>query len=81
MPRVSIKKTDYMVKDFCKWLVGEMRSEGINQAEVAEWLGISQQAISLKIKNGNFSFKELVIVFKNLNTSPEQIGHLLKGKG
>jgi len=78
VPRVSINKKDYIVKDFRRWLIGEIKVQGYKQSEVAEWLGISQQAVSAKLKSGSFSLKELLILFEKLNTEQETIGKLLK---
>lgn len=78
MPRVAIKKKDYIVTDFLKWLRGEMAVRGIKQSDIAEWLGVSQQAVSIRVRRGTFSLKELLIIFENLGTSKEKIGELFK---
>lgn len=78
MPRVRIKKKDYAVTDFRKWLIGEMAVQNIRQKDLAEWLGMSQQAVSIKIQKSDFSLKELIILFDRLQTDKEQIGNLLK---
>lgn len=78
MPRVAIKKKDYRIIDFRKWLAGEMAVNGIKQKDIAEWFGISQPAVSQKIREGNFTLKELLIVFEQFKVPEEQIGKLLK---
>lgn len=78
MPRVRIKKKDYAITDFRKWLIGEMAVQNIRQKDLAEWLGMSQQAVSIKIQKSDFSLKELIILFDRLQTDKEQIGNLLK---
>lgn len=78
MPRVRIKKKDYAINDFRKWLIGEMAVQNIRQKDLAEWLGMSQQAVSIKIQKSDFSLKELIILFDRLQTDKEQIGNLLK---
>lgn len=78
MPRITSKKKDYKLTDFRRWLIGEIKVQGYKQSEVAEWLGISQQAVSAKLKSGSFSLKELLILFEKLNTEQETIGKLLK---
>lgn len=78
MPRITAKKKDYKLTDFRKWLVGELNVQEIKQAEIAELFGITQQAVSHKIKTGNFTLKELFILFEKLQTSEEEIGKLLK---
>lgn len=78
MPRVSIKKKDYKVTDFMRWLIGEMGVRGIRQKDIGEWLGISQPAVCNKMKKCEFSLKELITIFEKFGTSEEQIGKLLK---
>jgi len=59
-------------------LVGEIKVQGFRQSDVADWLGITQQAVSQKLKLGNFTLKELLIIFEKLKTDAEQIGKLLE---
>lgn len=77
MPRVKIKRHDYMVKDFSKWLIGEQKVNGYTQADLAEMLGCSQQTISRKIRTGDFNVKELIILFEKFGTRPEEVGKVL----
>lgn len=58
------------IKEFVK---SEMKRTGYTQVMVARRLGISQQGLSKKISKGNFSFKEMSILFKLFQTSEERI--------
>ena len=42
MPRVTIKKKEYKVSDFSKWIVGKMYEQGLTQADLAKMIGITQ---------------------------------------
>ena len=64
---MRISKTE---KEFVK---SEMKRTGYTQVMVARRLGISQQGLSKKISKGNFSFKEMSILFKLFQTSEERI--------
>jgi len=77
MPRVSIKKKDYILTDFRRWLIGEMAVQEVKQRDVAEWLNISQPAVSIKIKKSEFTLKELLTIFEKLHTGPDMIAKLL----
>lgn len=81
MPRVSIKAEEYAMTDFRRWLVGELKIQGITQNDIAGWIGVEQSAVSRKIKNCTFKLDELMKIFKHLNTSEEQIGKLLSIRG
>lgn len=78
MPRVAIKKNDYIIKDFRRWLIGELKVQGLRQADMAQWLGISQQAVSAKLKSGKFDMKELLIIFEKLNTDSETVRNIFR---
>lgn len=78
MPRIHQKKREYLLTDFRKWLIGELKVRGIKQSEVAKWYGITQQSVSRKIKDGDFNVPELIVLFDELGTEPEQIGKLMR---
>lgn len=46
MPRVSGKRKEYKVKDLKGWVVMQMKLHGMNQADVAKALGLSQPRLS-----------------------------------
>ena len=81
MPRVDIKKKDYMVEDLAGWIAGRMHSKGFTQEYVAKELGISQVALSSRLnpkkyKSGiikdPFSYGNLLILFKLLDVTDEE---------
>lgn len=80
MPRVSIKKEQYKLNDFCKWLKCELVVNDFTQSDVATWLGISQQAVSTKLKNGSFDVRELIFIFEHLKSDPQKVGEQLTFK-
>lgn len=78
MPRVMIREKDYMVHDFGRWFLAELRRKGLTQNDAAKWLGVTQQCISRKVKEGSFSIRDLITIFEKLGTNREEIGCLLK---
>lgn len=78
MPRVSIKKKDYMISDLSKWIVGKMYETKVRQREMAELLGITQPAFCQKLKSSYFTYGELLSVFKYLKATDEEILRLMK---
>lgn len=77
MPRVSVNKKQYKLTDFCKWLRGELILNGNTQEDVAGWLGITQQAVSAKFKNGNFDLMDIITIFEHLDIDPSKVGKML----
>ena len=86
MPRVKINQKKYMIRDLSSWIVGRMHAKGLRQEDVAKWIGINQQSFSRRLRMSRdgvdeFSFGELVILFKNLDATDEDILRLIKMKG
>lgn len=85
MPRVAIKKKDYMLFDLPFWLAKEAKKKGIRQKDLADALGITRQSFhgrQLRKPNGNpkdvFTYGELLTLFKLLELSDEEILKLMK---
>lgn len=85
MPRIAIKKKDYMVKDLAGWISGQMHILGLKQESVAQELGITQSAFSIRLnpkryKTGKdpFSYGDLLTLFKLFGTPDEEMVRLLK---
>lgn len=86
MPRVAIKKKDYMIKDLAGWIDGRMHSLGLSQEDVARELGITQAALSARlnpkryesgIAKDPFSYGNLLTLFKLLEATDEEKQRLL----
>lgn len=79
MPRITAKRKDYMIKDFSIWIVGKMHLMKIRQSDMADALGITQQALSsrLNVKEGEkpkdaFSYGDILTIFKMLDATDEE---------
>lgn len=85
MPRVAIKKKDYMLFDLPFWLIKEAKKKGIRQQDLADALGITRQSLrwrQLRKPNGDpkdvFTYGELLTLFKLLELPDEDILKLMK---
>lgn len=78
MPRVAIKKKDYMISDLSEKIFGRMHSMNIRQREMGALLGITQQAFSQKLQKSKFNYGELLSIFKRLEFTDEEILRLMK---
>lgn len=78
MPRVAIKRKEYKLSDFSKWLVGEMKEKKLKQSDIGKLLGISQPAVSQRLESGNFTYDQLLILFDKLQTPEKDIIRLMK---
>ena len=80
MPRVLINADKYRQFDSSQLIRGYQARAGYNQAQMAELLGISQQAYSQRLMNLNFTLKDLQKMVKPLGLSQEEILGLVVGK-
>ena len=78
MPRVAIKKKEYMVTDLSKWIVGKMYELDLTQNDLAEMIGITQPAFCQRLKKGMFSYLELLILLKRLSATDDEILKMMK---
>ena len=78
MPRIAIKKKEYMVTDLSKWIVGKMYEMKLRQSDLAEMIGVSQPAFCQRLKKGMFSYEDLLTLLKNLNATDEEILKMMK---
>lgn len=79
MPRVAIKKQEYMVSDLSKWIIVKMYEKKLRQVDVAKIIGISQPAFGKRLKAGEFTYRQLILLLDKLNASDEEILKIMKG--
>lgn len=86
MPRVSINRKQYKIKDLAGWIEGRMHSKGLKQEDVARELGISQSSLSARLnpktyeKNKRadpFKYGDLLVLFKLLEVTQEEKEQLM----
>lgn len=78
MPRVRIKKKEYMVNDLVKWINRRRADLNLRQRDLAKLLGISQPALSNRLEKGLFDYTDMIKIFKVLNATDEEILKLMK---
>ena len=84
MPRVAIKKKEYMIKDFTGWVLQKARMAGLKQKDIAEMLGIAPSSFCMRLKKcvedgqNIFSLEEGMVLLKALDATDEEILRLMK---
>lgn len=81
MPRIAIKRKEYKVSDFSKWLVSKMYETNMRQVDMAKLIGISQPAFSERLKKGLFSYADMLTLFESLKATDGEILTLMKMQG
>ena len=78
MPRVNELKYQYLSKDIGATLVGLMYRNKVTQIALADALSITQGGFNYKLRNNAFTYRDLLIIFKELDLSDEEILRLMK---
>lgn len=80
MPRVTLKKKEYMIADLPGWIAGRMHKLGLRQTDVAKSLGIRQPSLSGRLSKGEdlFSYGDLLTLFEELDATDEEILRLMR---
>lgn len=73
MPRIAELKPNYMADDIGMIVSGLMKKKRISPKEMGSRLGISRQAMNYKIDNNSFTYKDIIIIFHELELSSEDI--------
>lgn len=80
MPRVTINKRKYMRSDLVKYIKSQMVINNINQSQLGEACGHSQQTMSNRLNNLTLSVDDLITIFTLFDVPAEQLAVLLKEK-
>ena len=73
MPKSYITFQEQKNTDLAVLIYGAMKVKGVTQRILADAMGISQPALSTKLKRKSFSFDDLVTIFDVCEISDEQI--------
>jgi len=61
------------------WVARKIKRAGYSQTTIAKKLGITQQALSLRIKRNNFSYDDLREIFSAVEASDSEIIKVMRG--
>jgi transcriptional regulator with XRE-family HTH domain len=83
MPKIYADKYDKKIFAFRRWFSGKCRTQEVTQEDLAEALDMTQSAVSRKTQvKGNhqtkLTYRDLLILFKELNATDEEILSLMK---
>ena len=73
MARVYITNDERLCAKLAAWVYGEMKIQKIPQRVIAERRGVSQQAVSEKLKNHKFDFEDFVTFVELFKPTNEEI--------
>ena len=77
MPKTYITKEQRQRAQLSAWVFGQMKINQIRQRELAEQMGISQQALSAKINHRSFSYMDFVTLVGIFKPEHKELDTLL----
>lgn len=63
---------------FSAWLFGQMKVCHVTQEELSKRLGISQSALSKKIREQRFNLNDLIVIFGTFKPDLKEVARLLE---
>jgi len=78
MPRITSRRKFYKEKDIGSWVRGEMAKKKIRQKQMADCMGITQQAFGQKVNKNQFTYSDLLTIFQELQTEDAEIVKLMR---
>lgn len=63
---------------FAKWVRGRLAEEEMRQVDLAEKLGMKQQSLSAKLKNGRFTLLEVIAIFRYFKADDQTILRIMR---
>lgn len=76
MPRVHITKTDRQRDRIVAYVISELKVRGLRQQDLANYMGISQQALSNKLRRKSFHFEDYVQIVNYFNADDYELRRL-----
>ena len=77
MPKVLLSEEDRASHRLATWVRGEKKLQDINDTDLANGRGVSQPAMSRKIRLESFDFKDFVYLARTLGADAETIRYIL----
>ena len=78
MPRVAIKKKEYLLSDFSEWVIGRMKTLGYTQEQMGAKIGIGQSSFSEKLRQKKFTLADVITILQVLDASDNEIVRLMR---
>jgi len=63
---------------FAKWVRGRLAEEEMRQVDLAEKLGMKQQSLSAKLRNGRFTLQEVIAIFRFFKADDQTILRIMR---
>lgn len=80
MPKMARSRPEKKPNAFVLWIESRTgKRHGVMQKDIAEAIGLSQPAFSIRMKSGKFDYMEIVKIFDYLNATDTERLVVTKG--
>lgn len=80
MPKVFLSENERLRERFTAWIYGQMKVKGLNQTQLAEKMGLSQQRLNYKLRKRTFTYSDFLNLIDILNPESSEVLWLIGGK-
>ena len=77
MPKIYLTRDSRLKSRMTAWVIEEMRLRRMHQKDMAKIMGISQQALSMKMKLNKYSHDDILCFFDTFEPDNKTVGHLM----
>lgn len=80
MPKVYLSENERVSARIAAWVYGQLKINGMSQKDLAAECGISQPAISKKLKTHSFDVTDFACFVRVFEPEQEEVMRLLNGR-
>ena len=80
MPKIFLTSNERLSERFTAWIYGQMKVKGLNQTQLAEKMGMSQQRLNYKLRSQSFTYRDFLNLIDILNPESSEVLWLIGGK-
>jgi len=78
MPKTYLSDADRALARFQRWYKSAKAGNDVTDAQIARKLDVTQQAVSYKMKKGSLTLTDLMLIFRELGATDEEILKIMK---
>ena len=79
MPKITLDRKHRNEHLLLVYIRGAMDEQNITQSEMADYMGVTQQCLSKKFKNGSLTVTDLLKIFDKLKPDDSTLLKLMRG--
>ena len=78
MPKVYLNDNERKSARLAKWVYGELKSRRMTQDDLAKELGVTRQAVGVKLRKCQFSYTDFLTIIGLFEPTADELAWLVK---